>query len=210
VVCEIVLGLRSHLTSGLDPFDPAVLSIGRICAGTTSNVIPETAEIYGTLRAVSERARRRAVDALRRLTEGIAATHEAKAEVTLWPGPPLTVNDHDVAIRVEAIAAELLGNDRVIRMPNPVMGAEDFSYILQQVPGVLAFLGTKPTDLPVDQVAGNHSNRMIIDESAMATGIAFYAEVARRTLATPYPGSRSCLIRWDGREDLPEAGISRR
>jgi hypothetical protein len=105
------------------------------------------------------------------------------------------VNDHDVAIRVEAIAAELLGNDRVIRMPNPVMGAEDFSYILQQVPGVLAFLGTKPTDLPVDQVAGNHSNRMIIDESAMATGIAFYAEVARRTLATPYPGSRSCLIR---------------
>ena len=63
-------------------------------------------------------------------------------------------------------------------MPNPVMGAEDFSYVLEQVPGAMAFLGTCPDGVSLKDVAPNHSNRMIIDESAMATGIALYAAVA--------------------------------
>jgi len=70
-----------------------------------------------------------------------------------------------------------------VALPAPVMGAEDFSYILQRVPGAMAFLGTRPADRRPADVAPNHSNRMVIDESALATGVALYATTALRRLA---------------------------
>jgi hippurate hydrolase len=68
-------------------------------------------------------------------------------------------------------------------MPSPVMGAEDFSYILQRVPGAMAFLGTRPPGVAPADVAPNHSNRMVLDESAMATGVGLYAATALHRLA---------------------------
>jgi amidohydrolase len=183
VACEIVLGLRSHLAAHIDPFEPAVLTVGRISAGTASNVIPETAEITGTFRTVSSSARSAVQGVVRRLVSGIAATHQAAADVTISPGPPHTVNDEAVAGCVEVVAASILGRHRVIRVRNPVMAAEDFSYILRRIPGAIAFLGTQPADIPRHDIAGNHSSRMVIDESAMAAGIALYAAVALRMLA---------------------------
>ena len=70
-----------------------------------------------------------------------------------------------------------------VEMPTPVMGAEDWSYVLQQVPGAMAFLGTRPKGVAPRDVAPNHSNRMVLDEDAMAAGIATYAGVALRWLA---------------------------
>jgi hippurate hydrolase len=74
------------------------------------------------------------------------------------------------------VAAGLIGANQVLRLPTPVMGAEDWSYVLQQVPGSMAFLGARPAG--VKQPAPNHSNRMVIDESAMVTGIALHAAMA--------------------------------
>jgi hippurate hydrolase len=89
---------------------------------------------------------------------------------------PVTVNDATEAERTLSLAAGLVGAERIIRMPAPVMGAEDWSYVLQRVPGSMAFVGAGPPG--VERPAPNHSNRMLIDEAAMATGIALHAAVA--------------------------------
>ena len=183
IACEIVTALQSLVTRRVDAFDPAVVTIARIQAGTTSNVIPESAELYGTIRTVSHRTRREVTDAIRRLADGIAAAHGAEAEVELEEGYPVTINDDDMASFAHTVAGELLGEDAAVRMPAPVMGAEDWSYVLQEVPGAMAFLGARP-DVS-GPVHPNHSNRMILDEQAMAAGIAVYSGVALRWLGSP-------------------------
>ena len=180
IACEVVTALQALVTRRVDAFDPAVITIARITAGTTSNVIPEEAELYGTVRTVSDPTRREVHEAVRRLAEGIAAAHGAEAKVDLEPGFPVTYNDGDAADFTLDVAGQLLGPGRCRRLPAPIMGSEDWSYVLQQVPGAMAFLGTRPAvDGPV---APNHSNRMVLDEAAMATGIAMHAGVALRWL----------------------------
>lgn len=181
IACEIVTALQSLVTRRVDAFDPAVITIARITAGTTSNVIPEVAELYGTVRTVSERTRREVHDAVRRLAEGIAGAHCAEAEVELETGFPVTYNDADAAAFVLDTAGLLLGPASARRLPAPIMGSEDWSYVLQQVPGAMAFLGTRPPGVE-GPVAPNHSNRMVLDEGAMAAGIAVHAGVALRWL----------------------------
>ncbi len=181
VACEIVTALQTFVTRQVDVFDPAVVTVGRVTAGTTNNVIPETAHLEGTIRAVSEHTREVVHAGVRRLAEGIAAAHGATAEVRIDAGYPVTVNTAfaEQALRV---AGELVGPDVAVPMPYPIMGAEDFSYVLQRVPGAMVFLGTQPEGA-TQPVPGNHSNRMVIDESAMAVGAALHAAVALDVLS---------------------------
>jgi amidohydrolase len=183
IACEIVQAIQTMITRRIDVFDPAVVTVAHIKAGTTSNVIPETAEILGTVRAVSERTRTRVHSELRRVAEGIAAAHDAAADVEVELGYPVTVNDLGYADFALQAATELLGDGHVTTMRNPVMGAEDFSYVLQRVPGAMAFLGAAPPGVDPHHAPPNHSNRVTFDEDAMATGIAVYSEVALRHLA---------------------------
>ena len=180
VACEIVGAIQAMVTRTVDAFDPAVVTIARIEAGTTNNVIPESAHLTGTIRTVSEATRALVLDGLRRLAGGIAAAHGAEAEVEVEQGYPVTVNDEGFATFAEDVARSVVGDAATVRMPSPVMGAEDFSYWLQRVPGAMAFLGASPGRGPA---APNHSNRMVLDEGAMTTGIALHAAVALRHLA---------------------------
>jgi amidohydrolase len=182
IACEIVMAIQAMITRRVDVFDPAVVTVSKIRAGTTSNVIPESAQLLGTIRTTSERTRTAVIDDLRRLADGIAAAHGAEATVDIGFGYPVTVNDDDAAAFALDTARLLLGEGAAVEMPSPVMGAEDWSYVLQQVPGAMAFLGTAPKGVS-GPVAPNHSNRMVIDEDAMAAGIATYAGVALRWLA---------------------------
>lgn len=183
VACEIVGAIQTFITRRVDVFHPGVITVAKIRAGTTTNVIPETALLQGTIRAVSSRTRAAAKDAVERLATNIAAAHEMEAEITLDEGYPVTVNDGERAEGVLALARTLLGEDLVIEMPSPVMGAEDWSFVLQKVPGSMAFLGMCPEGADPTSVAPNHSNKMLIDESAMASGIALYAAVAIDSLS---------------------------
>jgi amidohydrolase len=185
IACEMVGAFQAMVTRRVDVFDPAVVTVARIQAGTTSNVIPETAELYGTVRTVSEKARNAVLEDIEQVARGIASAHGATAEVTLVRGYPVTVNDVDAAQFALDTAAALFGEQRAIEMPTPVMGAEDWSYVLQQVPGAMAFLGTRPPGVAPHDTAPNHSNKMILDEDAMAVGIATYAGVALRWLSRP-------------------------
>jgi amidohydrolase len=177
VACELVTALQTMVTRRVPAFDPAVLTVGSIVAGTTSNVIPETAVLKLTVRAVSAASRTLVLDGLRRVVEHVAAAHLCTAEVTpAQCGYPVTVNDGAAADHALGVAAGLLGAERVVRMPTPVMGAEDWSFVLEQVPGSMVFLGVGPPGLA--DPAPNHSNRMLLDEPAMAAGVALHAAVA--------------------------------
>jgi amidohydrolase len=183
VACEIVTAFQTMITRKVDVFDPAVVTIGQIIAGTTNNVIPEHADIIGTIRAVSEKTRSLVHGQLQQVAEGIAAAHGATAEVTIEPGYPVTVNNVDFAAFSTSIATDLLGNGRVHQMVNPVMGAEDFSYVLNRVRGSMVFLGGTMPGLDPRTAPPNHSNRVMFDENCMTTGIALYSAMALAQLA---------------------------
>ena len=178
VAAEVVLALQTIVTRKVDAADAAVVTIGQIQAGTATNVIPETARLGGTIRTLSEQVRAEVHEAITTLASGIAAAHGARADVEIVPGYPVTVNDPGFAGHVRELAWSLFGEDRVAEIPAPHMGAEDFSYVLQQVPGAMAFLGARPSGLDPATAPQNHSNRVIFDEAAMADGAALLAAVA--------------------------------
>jgi amidohydrolase len=182
VAAEIVLALQAMVTRRIDVFDPAVVTIAQITAGTTNNIIPDSVFLFGTIRTVSEATRAEVRAGVRRVAEGIAAAHDATAEVDLEPGYPVTINDPAFTAFVMDTARSLIGDERVKEMRAPIMGAEDFSYVLQQVPGAMAFLGGRPDGVDPDTGPHNHSNLVVFDEEAMATGVALYAAVAIRHL----------------------------
>ena len=183
IAAEIVLALQTIRSRRINTFDPLVLTVGSISSGTAPNIIPETAVLRGTVRTTSDDVRDRAHELIRQIPTGIAAAHGASAEVEISSGYPATINDEEVAALVTSVGAELFGEDRVVEMPWPSMGSEDFSYILQRVPGAMVFLGATPTDLDPATVPQTHSNKVVLDESAMPTGVALHVAMAERLLA---------------------------
>jgi hippurate hydrolase len=182
VACEVVQALQTMVTRTIDVFDPGIVTIGRIAAGTTSNVIPETAVIEGTVRAVSRSTRQRLHDGVRRVAEGVASAHGVGVEVELGLGYGVTINDVDVADGALAAAAELVGAAQTVRLAHPTMGAEDFSYVVDRVPGAMLFLGCTPHEQNYLTAATNHSNRVVHDEAALPVGVALHAALALRHL----------------------------
>lgn len=182
VACEIVSALQTFVTRQINAFDPVVVTIAKIESGTTVNVIPESARLLGTLRAVSESSRRTAKEGIARIAEKIAEAHGATARVRLDEGYPVTVNDGRAAAFAESIVKSTLGENAYVEMPAPVMGAEDWSYVLQRIPGCMVYLGVSPPGCDHHHAAPCHSNRMMLHEDAMAQGIAFHAAVAQRFL----------------------------
>ena len=182
IACEIVQALQMMVTRTIDVFDPSVVTVGRITAGTTNNVIPETAEILGTIRAISETTRNKVRDGIRRVSEGVGAAHDAQVTVEFTDGYPVTSNDAGSADFALDVVKDLIGEKQTVRLPNPVMGAEDFSYVLNQVPGAMMFLGGTGPDRDPNTAAPNHSNRVLFDEGAMVNGIAIYSAMALRHL----------------------------
>lgn len=183
VAAAMVTALQTMVTRRVNVFDPAVVSVTRITSGTTSNIIPETAEIEGTCRTLSEQTRALIRDELPKVCESIGAAHGCRVSVELNHGYPVTMNDPGMAGLTLELARGVLGADHVVEMPDPVMGGEDFSYVLQRVPGAFAFLGACPPDTDPADAGSNHSNRVRYDEEAMASGVALYAAFALNALA---------------------------
>lgn len=179
--CEAVLGLQSLVTRRVDIFDPAVVTIAKVEAGTAHNVIPETATLVGTVRALSRTTRQTLWQRIREVAAGTAAAHGLTCEVDVEEGYAPTRNDERFAPWALDVARAVMAPDAVEVMADPVMAADDFSYVLERVPGAMAFLGTAPPG--EKQPAPNHSNRMVLNEDAMATGIALHAAVALSYLA---------------------------
>ncbi len=188
VACEIVTAIQTFVTRQVPAADAVVVTIGRIMAGSTHNVIPERAHLLGTIRTLSPRNRTFVQDGLRRLAEGIAAAHGASAEVRFEEGFPVTICDARAVTLGARVVRETFGEESFVEMPAPVMGAEDFSYLLEKVPGAMFFLGASPKGSDWRQCCALHSNRMMLDEAVMARGAALHAALAERFLADGFDG----------------------
>jgi amidohydrolase len=183
VAAEIVLALQSMVTRRVDVFDPAVVTVAHIEAGSTNNVIPDSAFLEGTIRTLSARNRADVVAAVRRVATHIGAAHGLEVEFEHEEGYPVTVNDPAAAAAVLEAATELLGKRASLLSPAPLMGAEDFSYVLQRVPGAMAWLGACPPGMDPATAPPNHSNLVVFDEEPLPAGVALYAHMALRALA---------------------------
>ena len=177
--CATVTALHTQLTREIEAFNPAVLTVAQIEAGTTTNVIPESAMVAGTIRAVSEASRLKTQQLVERVATNTAAAHGCSCDVRITPGYPVTVNHADQVALFEGVAEATLGTGHYVELPTPVMGAEDFSYVLNDRPGLMAFLGVCPDDIENSfEAPPNHSNRMRLNESAMPTGAALHVAMA--------------------------------
>ena len=183
IACEIALALQTFVTRQISVFDPAVITIGQISAGTTDNVIPETALLFGTMRTLSAATRLKLHNGLPRLAQGIAAAHGASATVEIIPGFPVTNCDGRAVALGETVTKRLFGEDAWQTLANPIMGAEDFAYVLEKVPGAMFFLGVAEQGADWRACCGLHSTHMHLDESAMARGAALHAAIAEQYLA---------------------------
>ena len=188
VACAIVTAIQTMITRRINVFDPAVVTIARIRAGTTNNVIPETAELHGTIRTLSPNRRAMVAEELRQLAPAIAAAHGCTAEVEIVEGFPVTINDARAAAFAERTVIEQFGEASWISMDHPIMGAEDFAYVLEKVPGAMVWLGASHEGSDWRQCCGVHSNHMVMDDSVMARGAALHAALAERFLAEGFGG----------------------
>ena len=191
VMFEIGLALNAMVTRRFDVFDPIVLTCAQVSSGTTNNVIPETAQMVGTLRTCSEHAREQAHKGIERVAKNVAAAHLCEARVEIEAGYPVTINDSEFTAFARGVAEDLLGAEHYVPANAPVMGAEDFSYVLQRMPGCMMFLGVMPKDHHHDHVAPCHSNHMVLNEDSMAVGIALHAAIAQRYLDGEGPVARA-------------------
>jgi amidohydrolase len=181
--CEIVTALQTLVTRRFDVFDPVVITVGSFHAGTTDNVIPDTASFSATVRTFSAEARELARAATAALITGIARAHGLSAEAEFVAGYPVTVNDDAELAFAGQVIEESLGAGRFLVAPNPVTGSEDFSYVLQQVPGAFVMLGACPPGADPATAPFNHSAEAVFDDSVLPDGAALYAELALRRLA---------------------------
>jgi hippurate hydrolase len=183
VACEIVLALQTVITRQFDAFDPVVVTVGTFHAGTADNVIPDDAHFVATIRSFSPQARAAIAQAAPRLARDIATAHGLTATAEFVDGYPVTVNNPAELEFAEQTVAEVLGNGRYVAAPNPLTGSEDFSYVLEQVPGAFLMLGACPADTDAGTAPFNHSAEAVFDDTVLPAGTALYAELALRRLA---------------------------
>jgi hippurate hydrolase len=181
--CEMVTALQTFTTRTFDAFDPVVITVGRFHAGTTANIIPAEARFDLTIRSFSREAHARVIEGVDEVLRGIAAAHRLGVEVHHHMGYPVTVNAAAEAEFAEATIGDLYGPDRFVWGPNPITAAEDFSYVLEQVPGAFVFLGACPPDRDPSTAPFNHAPDAVFDDGVLADGAALLAELALRRLA---------------------------
>lgn len=187
IAFEIGLALQTYVTRRVDPFDPVVITIGKVEAGTANNIIPDTALLIGTLRTMSEKNRSMIHEGVRKMAQSIGEAHGAKVEMNWHPGYPVTMNDPRFFAFARDVAIDTFGAASFVLSPHPVMGAEDFSYVLQRMPGAMFWLGVTPKGEDPRHAPSCHSTHMSVDEAAMANGIAMHCAIAERYLESGLP-----------------------
>jgi hippurate hydrolase len=175
VGAQLITALQSIVSRSVDPLESAVISICEFHAGNARNVIPQTAELGGTVRTLTPEVRVLIEKRVREVVDGIAQATGAKIELDYVRGYPVTVNhpaQTDVAIN---IAKEIAGEANVYETP-PMMGAEDFSYMLESRPGAFIFCGNGKT-------AGLHHPAYNFDDDAIVFGTSYWIKLVENTLA---------------------------
>jgi amidohydrolase len=185
VASQIVLGLQTIPSRQLDStVAPSIVTVGAIHGGVRNNIIPDQVEMIGTIRSLDAKMRDDIHARIRRTAENIATSGGATAEVTITEGYPITFNDAALTERALPSLRNAAGAKNV-QLVNAVLGAEDFSFFQQKVPGLFFWLGTRPPDQTAEQAASNHSPLFYVDESGLGLGVRAMAYVAADYLSAP-------------------------
>ncbi len=176
--CEAVLALQSMVTRRFDVFDPVVLTVGSLHAGSAENVIPEQADFAATIRSFSPQARDLVRDEALRVVRGVAAAHGLEVDARFEPGYPVTVNDPQEAAFAVRTVRELLGDGRFVELPNPITGSEDFGMIGELVPSAYLMLGACPPGRDPATSPYNHSPQAVFDDGVLGDAAALLAALA--------------------------------
>jgi hippurate hydrolase len=177
MAAQIVTALQTVVSREVDPVEPAVLTVGEINAGTAFNIIPETAWLGGTVRTLNEDLRRRMPERIEDLARGVAGGMRGDAEVEYDFSYPVTMNDEYAARLALGVAEDLFGEDNAIELSNPSMGAEDFSYFLEKIPGAFIWLGVG------EDVSSLHTPTLAFDEEILPLGAALLTALALESLS---------------------------
>ncbi|RVQ67068.1 amidohydrolase [Croceicoccus ponticola] len=182
VACEIVTALQAMVTRRFAVADPVVVTVTQFRASDADNVISERCTLRGTIRTLSPETREKVHAACRDLVSGIATAHGMKGEFLVRQGFPVTRNDPRAVALAREVVTERFGSEAWHDLPDPLMTAEDFSYVLQAVPGAMVLLGAADPDADWQRAPGLHSPHMHIDERILPRGSALLAALAIRTL----------------------------
>ena len=177
MAAQIVTTLQTVVSREVDPVEPAVLTVGEIGAGTAFNIIPETARLGGTVRTLNEDLRRRMPERIEGIARGVAGAMRGDAELDYTFSYPVTSNDEGAARMALDVATDLLGEENTLELANPSMGAEDFAYFLEKIPGAYVWLGVG------EEVSKLHTPTFAFDEEILPRGSALLTALALRSLA---------------------------
>ncbi|MBB3411901.1 hippurate hydrolase [Rhizobium sp. BK316] len=172
---QIVTNLQMIASRSVDPLRSVVVSVTKFNAGFAHNVIPNDATIAGTIRTLDEDVRAQAEARLRQVVEGICAAHGAEADINFHRNYPVTFNHADETEHAVAVASDIAGEANVNSEVDPMMGGEDFSYMLNARPGAFIFIGNGDT-------AGLHNPAYDFNDEAIAHGISYWVRLAEQRL----------------------------
>ena len=175
---EFGTALQTMITRRFSVFDPVVASITQLSAGEAVNVIPDSAYLGASVRTLSEASSQLFPDAVQELADGIAAAHGVRADVQWTVIYPVTVNADSEAEFTARTLTHLVGEEHVVKEENPLMGSEDFSFVLQRVPGCFVFLQCSPPGTDVAATGWNHAPTVLFDDAVLGTQAAALAELA--------------------------------
>ena len=178
VAAQIILGLQTIPSRQVDSsLAPSIVTVGAIHGGVRNNIIPDDVEMIGTIRSLDAKMRDDIHARIKRTAEDIAKSGGATATVTIDEGYPITYNDPAVTERMAPTLRRVAGPSNV-EVVNATLGAEDFSFFQQKVPGLFFWLGTRPKNQTAEQAASNHSPLFYVDESGLELGVRAMAHVA--------------------------------
>jgi amidohydrolase len=181
-MCEMILALQTAVNRTIDSFEPVVITVGSVSAGTRRNIIPETATFEATVRSFDRSVRRQVRELANRVCQGVADAHGVEVHVDYVEEYPVTVNDHEAATYALGVANDVFGPDRALLMERPITGTEDFSRVIERVPGAVLLLGACVEGRDPATAPSNHSPHAAFDDRSLPDGAALYAELAMRYL----------------------------
>lgn len=179
---ELAVALNTMTSRRFDVFDPVVMPVTQLRGSDANNVIPDTASLGACIRYLSKGRVEELRMEITRIADGIAAAHGCRAEIYFEPGFPVTANDDEETAWTTQELTSVFGDDRFVEMSNPEMGSEDFSYVLNEVPGTFFFLATTPEGVDPES-EDNHSPRVKFDDNWVGDSAAALAHLAFVRLA---------------------------
>ncbi|UCI20802.1 M20 family metallopeptidase [Mesorhizobium sp. B2-1-8] len=176
IASQLVGALQTIASRSTDPVEAVVVSVTKFHAGDAYNIIPESAEIAGTVRTLKKEVAKKSEERIRAICAGLATAYGATIEVDYDANYPVTFNHADETVFASDVAADVAGDAQVHRAIQPVMGGEDFSYMLEARPGAFIFIGNGET-------AGLHNPAYDFNDEAIPHGMSYWVKLAETALA---------------------------